>query len=120
MNVTGRSVVFAHRLKESGFYVLSGDTYGYREIIAKNGGIYRGDTKTWTVAKEVVGMIHASIQVRVRVAAHCHCPEEEIVINKEIAEQGFVNLGCSRCDRSIYNGERVKVLEIIGEEERDG
>lgn len=120
MNMTGRNIVFAHRLKESGLYVLSGDTYRYRETIAKNGGIFRGDTKTWTVAKEVVSMIHAAIQVRVRVAAHCHCPEEEIVLNEGIAKQGFVNLGCSRCDRSIYDGEKVKVLEIMGEEEVDG
>lgn len=114
-----RGIVSAYRIKGSELYKLTGDTYSYRAIIAEMGGVFNKEGKSWTVARKVVDHIRAAIQMRVLVEAHCHRPEEEIVINEGVAKSGSVWLSCSMCDRSMNDAQRVVVLKIIGEHEVD-
>jgi hypothetical protein len=114
-----RGLVFAKRIKGADEYLLYGDTYPYRDRIAKMGGTFRSASKNWRVSRAVVDEIHASVQVLARVAAHCHTPEEILHLNEGVAKGGFVQLSCSLCDRSSWDGDRVAVLEILGEAETE-
>jgi len=101
--------------RSDGLYLLTGKTYWLRERLKAHGGRWDPKRKAWVVSREAAEEVGALFRTRVRVAAHCHEPEQEICVSHEEAEAGIVRLGCGRCDSSFRCGDDVPILEILGE-----
>lgn len=102
----------AYRQKD-GTYMLVGRTYVFREKIKSLGG--RWDGNHWFVSEGSLRELGCQKMVRVRVAAHCHEEEQEILVPEKDVERGVHRMGCGWCDRSYLSGDDVKILEVIAE-----
>jgi len=50
------------------------------------------------------------LSYHVRVAAHCHEPEQEIWLSEHDLAQGWHQMGCKVCDTLAICGQRVPIL----------
>lgn len=101
--------------RSDGLYFLSGKTYFLRHRLKAHGGRWDPERRAWIVSREAAEEVGALFRTRVRVAAHCHAPEEVICVSHEEAEAGIVRLGCGRRDSSFRCGDDVPILEVLGE-----
>lgn len=101
--------------RSDGKYLLYGSTYNSRQQIKNLGGMWNPIKKHWIVNRYVIDTLGALITYKVRIAAYCHEPEQEICCTNEEAESGVIRRGCGMCDRRASDGADVPILEILGE-----
>jgi len=103
----------AYPQRDSNLYALHGKTYHKREQLKAGGARWSPEGRYWLASRELAESVGADIMMRVRIAAHCHEPEQVIFVSHQRVKRGHVRLGCGMCDTSHLCGDDVEILEIL-------
>ena len=95
-------------------YPYSHSTYGIRNRLKEMGATWNHDMQRWeNIDGNDLKTVGASRRMKIRVASHCHMPEEDTYYFEHEIVNDEVRAGCPMCDSF---GGRAKVLKIYGEE----
>lgn len=102
-------------------WLITGNTYQYKDVIKSYGGRWSHDTKSWIATTEQLrSLSFVERMVKVRREAYCHTLEEIMWVTESDLRHGQIyGQFCLRCDKRFGRPVRVhsfhRVEKMVGE-----